>query len=159
MPAPLFSQAVNGIDAVLREIGGGAYDIQIDGFGDVLTEDAFDAAILVSLLSDRRASASEVLASNQRRGWIGNESTPGAEMGSKLWLFEQSRATQTILNQVADAAKAALQWLVEDGFAISVIGAAPRRTANGMALEVTIQRSPSEVETKFFPLWDLTGVA
>lgn len=154
----LFSQAVNGIDAVLLELPGGAYDIQIDGFGDILTEDAFDAAILVSLLMDRRASASEVLASNMRRGWIGNESTPGVEMGSKLWLFEQSRQTQTVMNQVADAAKAALQWLVEDGFAVAILGAAPRRTANGVALEITIQRSPSEVEIKSFMLWERTGV-
>ena len=154
---PTFSQAINGIDAVLLEIGGGAYDIQVDGFGDVLTEDAFDAAILVSLLTDRRASASEVLASNMRRGWIGNESTPGVEMGSKLWLFEQSRLTQSILNQAANAATAALQWLVEDGYAVAIVGAAPVRTAAGVSLEVTIQRTTSEVETKSFALWNRTG--
>ena len=96
---------MTGIDAKLVEIGGGLYDIQLGDDGDILTEDAFDTAIIVSIFSDRRADESEALIPEMRRGWIGNESTPGIEIGSKLWLYEQARLTRTILDIQKGAGK------------------------------------------------------
>ena len=147
-----------GIDATLQELAGGLYDMQIGSDGDILSEDSFDTAIIVSLLTDRRANESEVLEAQNRRGWIGNESTPGIEIGSKLWLFEQSRLNRTAIDGVGVVARDALQWLVDDGHAVSIIAASAVRTATGLTLEVTIERHNSEVETRFFDLWTATGV-
>lgn len=151
-----------GIDAALRELPGGAYDAQISPDGDIMTADFFDTSIVVSLLSDRRANEAEVLDSRLRRGWIGNEYTPGFEGGSKLWLFEQSRLTRTVMTSIADAAREALQWLVDDGFAVAIRNVsvnlmAPSSPITGIRLEVEIQRSISSTETRYFDLWPITG--
>lgn len=147
-----------GVDACLEEIAGGLYDIQISQDGDILTNDAFDASIIVSLLSDRRANESEVAVSHFRRGWIGNERTPGIEMGSKLWLYEQSRLNRTSLNGVNDAAVQALQWFVTDGFADKIESVVPVATSSGIRLDITIRRPNSIVEKRFFNLWENTAL-
>lgn len=147
-----------GIDAVLQELPGGVFDIQIGPDGDILTADAFDTAILVSLLADKRADESEVGPSDFRRGWIGNEVTPGFEIGSKLWIYYQSRLSRTVMNRVAQEATDALQWLVDDGYAVAIRATRLGLGTTGVTLEIEIQRSPSEVEKRFFELWQNTGV-
>jgi len=150
---------MRGIDAALVELEGGAFDIQIGFDGDIQTEDFFDSAIVVSLFSDRRANEAEVSESSRRRGWIGNEYTPGFEMGSKLWIFEQSRLTRTVIGELENAARAALQWLVDEGFAVSIGEITARPFGNGgLALEVEIFRTTSIVTRRYFELWQNTGV-
>jgi phage gp46-like protein len=147
-----------GIDARLYPvINTQHYDIQMDANGDIATEDFFDTAILVSLYGERRADASEVALSQMRRGWIGNESTPGKEIGSKIWLYEQSRITRTVLLGIADAARECLEWLVEDGYAISIdnVVAVPYGV-DGIRLEIAITRPNSKVEKRFYDFWDST---
>jgi len=151
-----------GIDAVLERLSGGAYDARIGFDGDFQTADFFDTAIITSLMTDRRANEAEVLESHKRRGWIGNEYTPGFELGSKLWMFEQSRLTRTTMNSIAEAARDALQWLVDDGFAVAIRSvsvklAPPSSPVTGMILEIEIQRSLSVVERRYYDLWITTG--
>jgi len=147
-----------GIDAELQLLDSGIYDLQIGDDGDIKTEDSFDTAILVSLFTDRRASSAEILPSHRRRGWIGNESTPGIEIGSKLWLFEQSRITATSLSGIADAAQECLQWMVDQRIAKSVTANATS-TSTGVALDIEITRPNSNVERRHFDLWENTGVS
>lgn len=149
---------MRGIDAVLQELPGGIYDIKIGFDGDIETADSFDTYIIVALLTDARADESEVADARKRRGWIGNEHTPGFEMGSKLHLFEQSRLTRTTMNGIEDEALDALQSLVDDGFAVAIRSADVRATVTGVILETEIQRTPSEVEKRFFELWNQTGL-
>ncbi len=146
-----------GIDAKLVKTQDGLFDLQIGTDGDVVTEDSLDAAIIVSVLTDRRADSSEVKPAHLRRGWIGNEETPGFEIGSKLWLYEQARVTRSVLNGVSDAAKDALQWLVEDGVAISVREPVVGVTQTGLDLTVTVEKPNSEAQSEFFALWKNTG--
>lgn len=150
---------MRGIDAVLQELPGGIYDLKIGFDGDIETEDSFDTAVVVSLLSDRRANESEVVDSSRRRGWIGNEVTPDFEIGSKIWIFEQARLTRTTMNGIADAARDALQWFVDDDLVVAIrnvqVVVAGR---DQIGLEVTIERSPSQVEKRFFTLWENTGI-
>lgn len=147
-----------GIDVVLTKNADGIFDISIDEEGDIETADAFDTLILMSLFCERRASSSEVLESQRRRGWIGNESTPGFEIGSKLWLFEQSRINRNTLNGITTAADEALQAeLVDDNIADSVTSSAT--LSNGTITLITIITRPnSKVEKRFFPLWENTGI-
>lgn len=148
-----------GIDAVLQELPGGLYDMQIGDDGDIQTADSFDTYILVALLTDRRANESEVADAQRRRGWIGNEHTPGFEIGSKLWIFEQSRLTGTVLSEIESAALTALQSMVDEGFADAVRSVRAVPTSTGVELELAILRPSSAVERRFFELWNNTGVS
>ena len=149
------------IDAVLTELPGGIYDLVIED-GDIQTRDSFDTAIIVSLLSDARADESEALLSQSRRGWIGNEYTPGFEIGSKLWLFEQTRLNRTAINGLIDVVKAALQWMVEDGLAIAIrevtVDFLPGTPSLGAGVNVLIERSNSIVEQRYFEFWPQTAI-
>lgn len=143
---------MTGADAVLYVDEG--YDIHFDAQGDIETADQLDTALLMSLFCERRAAASEMPVPELRRGWIGNVATPGIEIGSKLWLYEQARITRSTLNGVTAEALAGLNWLVEDGVALSVTA---DTTIAGLA--VNLERSNSEVSTQFYKLWEGTGNA
>lgn len=141
-----------GSDAVLYAAED--YDIHFDARGDIETADQLNTALLMSLFCERRAAASEMPVPELRRGWIGNVATPEFELGSKLWLYEQARMTRSTLNGITAEALAGLNWLVEDGIALSVKAEA---TING--LTVNLERSNSEVSTQFYKLWEGTGNA
>lgn len=146
-----------GADAVLVGTSLTQFDFTANAEGDINTADFFDTAILVSLFEEKRASASEMPIAQRRRGWIGNESTPNFERGSKLWLFEQARITQDTFNGITTAAQDGLQWLVDDEFASEIIldtvllGGVP-------TLQVIISRPNSKVEKRFYSLWENSGV-
>jgi phage gp46-like protein len=156
--------SIRGIDAVLEALDDGGYDMQIGDDGDILTADAFDTAIIVSLFTDARAGQSQVQVAEQRRGWIGNESFgDDFEIGSLLWLWYQQRLTQSTVNGIEDAASNALQWFVEDSIpatgtriadAVSVVGSV---VSQGILLEITMDRPSSRVAKRYFELWDKTG--
>lgn len=133
------------------------YDFELDENGDIKTSDFFDTAILYSLFGEKRASVSEVVEPQLRRGWIGN----GAdfENGSKLWLLSQARLSRETLNRIEDEAEKSLQWMVSDGIAVS-IDRAVAGVANGkVTLSITIRRTRDKVVSKFFVLWENTGRA
>lgn len=145
-----------GQDADLS-LTNGIYDFQIDSNGDILTKDFFDTSLLMSLFCERRASASEMPNSELRRGWIGNESTPDFEIGSKLWLYSQARVTRTTLNGIETTVKNGLQWQVEDNIAVSID--VTSSLGNGsIAVTLDIKRVNSSVERRYFELWNNTGV-
>ncbi len=133
------------------------FDISFDSDGDILTDDFFDTSLLMSLLGERRADPSEMVEPQLRRGWIGNEGKE-FENGSKLWIFEQARVTRTNLNRIEDEVRKALQWLVEDGLAVSVDEVTTTVKSGIVTLEIVIRRSRSRVERRFFDLWQNTGI-
>lgn len=148
-----------GIDALLNldpaqdEL---LYDLQVGEDGDVVTEDQFETAVLVSLFSDRRAEPSQVPRPELRRGWVGDLQTPGDPIGSTLWLLEQSRLTGSTANAARDAAQVSLQWLVDDDFATavatrSVVG------ADSLLLFVDVSKPNSQTESFAVALWERTG--
>lgn len=143
-------------DAALTEVDG-VYDISISDDGDIESSEFFDSYILMALFCEQRASETEIPISRNRRGWIGNESTPGFQIGSKLWLFEQGRLTRSLLNSISSAAKIALEQMVVDGFAKSVNANAIVNNAGGVDLLITIERPNSAVETRNYKLWENTG--
>jgi len=148
-----------GIDACLKQIAGDLYDVDIGVNGDILSVDFFDTAIIVSLFAERRADESEVVESRLRRGWIGNEGTPNFEIGSKIWLYEQSRLTRTVLNGITIAARQALQTLVDEGFATQIKSVDAVITTTGISLNVIINRPNSKVDKRYFTLWDNTALS
>ena len=145
-------------DVLMRTDADGIYDIELDEQGDIANGDFFDTSLIYSILGERRALPSEVPTSSRRRGWIGNEFSD-YENGSKIWLYEQSKLTRTILNNIESEAVNALQWMIDDGFAVSIIAANAVVTGNGVSIEISIQRPNSEVEQRFFELWNNTGIS
>lgn len=144
-------------DAVLERNVDGIYDININAEGDIETDAFFDTALIMSILCERRAEASEMPVSQLRRGWIGNESTPGFEIGSKIWLYEQARLNKTTLNGIKSEAFNALSWLTEDNFLVSYDVQAVLNENNNITLLITLERSNSEVDNKVFTLWENSG--
>lgn len=141
---------------VVVEQTGNIWDIPLTPEGDFENGDFFDTSLVYSLLGERRASASEIPISENRRGWIGNEGKD-FENGSKVWLFDQSRLTRTTLNGIQNAALDGLTWLIEEGFLVNIEISAVVNS-NGISLEITLFRFNSKVERRFFELWQNTGV-
>lgn len=139
-------------DAVLNTTRG-YYDISITD-GQIDVAEFFDTSLLYSIFGERRASPEEVIEPQQRRGWIGNNDY---ENGSKIWLLYQSRLTRDVLNRLEDEAQKALQWLVDDGFAVSIDDVVVSLSGGRVLLDVTIRRSRDKVDRRNFVLWDNTG--
>jgi len=85
--------------------------------GDIETTRNLDTAVLLSIFCERRADSSEVPIAKYRRGWIGNILMFDSldEMGSKLWLLYQARATQNNLNRAKKFITDALEWMTKTG--------------------------------------------
>lgn len=148
------------IDLALAKDTQGTFDISFGANGDFTLVDGFDTSIQMSILCERRADPSEVPDAIRRRGWIGNvlSDTPGFEIGSKLWLYEQSRLTNDTLNGVKDAAIQATQWLIDDSLAKNIEASIAGSTGAGkIDLKMTIEFSSGQVEQRFFDLWENTG--
>jgi phage gp46-like protein len=144
-------------DALLIRPENGYFDFSIAENGDITQADFFDTAILVSIYEEKRASESEVALPEQRRGWIGNESTPDFERGSKIWLYEQSRLTRTIINSIIAAADESLAWITGESFARAIQSDVVLR--NGQVfLFVEIERPDSITIRRELFLWDNSGV-
>lgn len=130
------------------------YDLDITEEGDFVTLNSFDTAILMSLLTDVRADESEIQIANQRRGWLGNlfNTVINYEIGSKLWLLDQSRNNQLNLNRGIGFAQDSLLWLVTDNHCtdIKVTG---QLTLNGIQLNIIISRVNDVTETSYI-LWE-----
>lgn len=144
-------------DAILSRPENGHFDFSIAENGDILQADFFDTAILISIYAEKRASQSEVSLPELRRGWIGNESLVDFEIGSKIWLYEQSRLTRDVMNNIINAANESLAWLISDGFAIDVVSDVNRKKGK-VFLNITIQRPESITTEKELFLWDNSGV-
>ncbi len=134
----------------------GYWDIRFTDDGDIATEQNFETPILMGIFMERRAAPDEVPDSFRRRGWQGNESTPGFEMGSKFWQYEQAKVNFQLLSDVGDVIRDGEQWLVDGDFAISV--AAKGVLQRGVVrVDLLIERANSEVDKKSFDLWENTS--
>jgi phage gp46-like protein len=87
--------------------------------GDFTLTKGLDTAIMMSLLVDKRAASFEVAEISRRRGWFGNKlgNFVNYEIGSKLWLLDQTRATTNTLNYAKTYSYDCLQWLLQDNIA------------------------------------------
>lgn len=147
------------MDVKLREspLAPGVADLQLDANGDIAHEESWDTAIFVSLFTDARAEPHQVPVPERRRGWGGNERTPGRQMGGVLWLFEMPRMDRRTANAIEDAAELCLAWMVKEGYATRVKAVATLVDTTRLDLEITITYPDSPVETRLYELWENTG--
>lgn len=144
-------------DALLTRPFNGLFDFSIGTNGDVEQADFFDTAILVSIYEEKRATSSEIALPEQRRGWIGNESTQDFERGSKIWLYEQQKLTREVMNNIIGAANDALAWMIDQGFAISVTSDVKLQEGE-VFLNIQLQRPESTTIQRELFLWNNSGV-
>lgn len=86
---------------------------------DLAADGGVRTAVLVSLLTDRRAAAGELPAGEtDRRGWWGDSlAADGDRIGSGLWLLGREARRPDVVRRAEGYAREALAWLVEDGAA------------------------------------------
>lgn len=119
------------MDAALRwDAAAGGFDLMLDAdAADLLAEDTLLTAVVLSLLVDRTASADEVPADADRRGWWADAYSETSDaFGSRLWLLGREKQLQATLDRARAYITEALAWLTDDGMAtrIDVAVFAPR---------------------------------
>lgn len=133
---------------------------------DLATDDGLRTAVIISLFTDRRALADDVLpVGDDRRGWWGDcaNDDPNDRIGSRRWLLVREKATEAVAVRARDYDREALAWLVADGIAAAVTVEcsilpvdAGRRSA---ALHSTIRITrPSGARLAIDYLWDAESV-
>lgn len=135
----------------------GYYDFEWTASGDFSTDQTLDTYILIALFEEVRATSTEIPQANLRRGWLGNETTPDFQQGSKAWLFEQDRITGSRLAELGVVIRNALQPLIDDGLAINVDVETPFLKDGKVSVFINLFRDGSRVDRRFFELWENTG--
>lgn len=135
----------------------GYYDFEWTESGDFSTNQTLDTYILIALFEEVRATATEIPQARLRRGWLGNETTPNFQQGSKAWLFEQERITGSRLAELGVIIRNALQPLIDDGLAVNVEVETPFLRDGKVSVFINLFRDGSRVDRRFFELWDNTG--
>lgn len=128
-----------------------------------LVEDAgLDTAVIISLFSDRRANDDDVLPGdlNDKRGWWADAFpiAPGDRIGSRLWLLNREKQLQSVLDRAQEYAEEALQWMLDDGVASSVVCTAKimRQGLLGLLIAITPPGANTPNYYKFEVLWSNT---
>lgn len=142
------------------KIENGAFDVVIEN-GDFATESGFDSVLWVSLFTDARATDSQVIVPQNRRGWLGNLASeiPERQLGGYLWLVEQRRLTQDTLNEVIDYARKSLEHLVDDGMALKIDVEGAIVPLRGIELSIKITSKDGVTSDHYIQMWRLTGNA
>ena len=121
----------------------GYYDFEIKN-GEIVKTNGFETSIILSLLTDRRASSGEVPPIELRRGWWGNiilrslNNQQELELGSKIWLTYQERNDETTRNFIRNYINEALIWLVEYGYVKSIVSEITKIEERKVGVKITI---------------------
>ncbi|HBU29417.1 MAG TPA: hypothetical protein DEB56_07105 [Thiobacillus sp.] len=123
-------------------------------------------AMWISLLSDRRASAEDVLPDDRgplpyKGGWWADQYLPtsGDRYGSKLWLCRARGLTQETLQEARSFAEEALQPLIDDGLCARIDVLVEAQAGNRLAVQVTAYKQDGDTIVERFPdLWAAIGL-
>lgn len=111
--------------------------------------------VLISLFSDRLAAADDPIPDNtdDRRGWWGDtgETYP---IGSRLWLLDRAKLTQDTPLKCKNYIDEALQWMIGDGVAASIVTETAIQLPSMLAARVTISRQDgTRIAQNFAWVW------
>ena len=116
---------------------------------DLLRDPGLETAVLISLFSDQRAAEEDKLPDREdtRRGWWGDSLTD-SNIGSKLWLLSRAKISDGTKANLEQYSREALQWLIDDGVADSVIATSTR---NGLyRIDTTVEIKKLDNSNVFF---------
>jgi phage gp46-like protein len=92
---------------------------------DLVSGRDLETAATISLFTDRLALEADPLpdpADGDRRGWWADwESPGGGNIGSRLWLISREKQTEETRRRAEDYCREALQWMLDDDVADSVV--------------------------------------
>lgn len=109
-------------DAALRwDAAAGHFDLVIDAqSADLQAEDTLLTATVLSLMTDRTASADEVPSGDRRGWWADAFGDAGDRYGSRLWLLAREKQLTSTMDRARAYISEALAWLLDDGLATAV---------------------------------------
>lgn len=90
---------------------------------DLRSDEGLRTAVILSLFTDRRANAGDIIANpGDRRGWWGDQFlvNPGDRFGSRLWQLDRAKNTPGLSRDVEIFCRESLQWMIDDGVARSI---------------------------------------
>lgn len=153
--------ADNRIERKLTVDENGFYDYTIDSNGDFTHDESFDTDIVVSLFVDSRADSSEIFNPEDRRGWFGDVVSPlnNYLIGSKLWLLEQERLSQSTVNKAQTYAKDCLQWIIDKEYAQRVHVTAIREGLEAIIITIRIYVNSDKILKFTHKLWKESAYA
>jgi phage gp46-like protein len=107
------------------------------GPGGLAQDDGLGTCILISLFTDRRVAAEEVV--GDQRGWPGDALSPipGDRIGSRLHLLRREKATDETRLRALDYAAEALEWMRTDGLVSALEIEAEWMTPEMLGMRVT----------------------
>lgn len=125
-------------------------DLAVDAWLSPATSDDLQTAVILSLGSDARAALADRLpdqGDGDRRGWWGNALPPADlaadDFGSLLWLLAREKQLPAVRARAEAYARAALQWLIDDGIADQVDVAASFPATGWLQVGIAIYRPTS----------------
>ena len=126
---------------VMTEFGG---DLVLFGF-DLERDDGLETAVIISLFTDRRASAEQIPPEYEQddlRGYWGDITSVSAtdQTGSLLWLLSREKQLPQTLSRAEQYCREALAWMIEDVVATKIAVSASYHSQGVMLLEIDIDR-------------------
>jgi phage gp46-like protein len=135
----------------------GPADIRMDG-ANPLRDDGLYNAILIALLTDRRANDGDVLPHpNDPRGGHFSDVLTNSKIGSRLWLLSRSRLDETTLRLAKQYAEEALNdQIIEPGMAADIDVQVVARSGR-VFFEITLTK-PDDTTAKYSAQWRSMGL-
>lgn len=131
------------------------YDMAINDAGDLASITGLQSSLIMSLLTNQRATADEVYEPIRREGTLADLLFVNFRHGSKLWLLDQARNDFNARNIAITNTQNALEWLVDDAMAkqVDVEGDV---TITGIVLTILVTYFNNVRENWAFKLWNST---
>ncbi|WP_188035992.1 phage GP46 family protein [Pseudomonas sp. EZ-C24] len=126
-------------------------------FTDEATEQAWRRAVVISLLTWRRAEGGDVLDDDERYGWWG-DTFPTVErdrIGSRLWQLRRRTLTDDTVRDAESFARESLAWLADDDRVRAVTVTASRRVDRLDMLVVLTLRDGTLIDIQLDTLWQV----
>ena len=123
---------------------------------NLYTDELLDTAVMISLFTRASSQPGDVLPDPRGpiNGWWADafEKIPAHRMGSRLWLLQRSKTTQSVMNLARDYALESLQWLIDDGVASKINVVVERQNTERLAFRVEITK-PDKVASRWTGVW------
>lgn len=133
-------------------------DIQTVG-ADLAGDDTLGTAVIMSIMTHALANEDDELPNGvtDRRGWWGDSlaSVPDDHIGSRRWIYKREKQTAETANKIREADEEALQWLIDDGIAASVVVTTEWVRPGWLGEKILIQKPSGEMlKHEFEELWE-----
>ncbi len=132
---------------MLEVLSDGSIDLAFRSGTGLLNDETLRTAVLISLMTDRRASDDDALPDfptpgdirPDRRGWCGDALAEDSSLiGSRLWLLWREKQTEETRRRAVAYCREALQWLIDDGIASAVTVDASWPETGWLAVRIAI---------------------